>query len=178
MCRGKERKSGPRFLCCGKVFVHSVSGCVHQTSLLVFSILQPFSFPRGTCVAVPSDWEGCRSASCCRVRSRLSCWAPDGDEGSAGPDAWHSLTALRARDFAVASVRRANSVPPACVVALQVFFVYSRGVSLAVSYHMHVVCRQWDSPFSSKERQVLGLAKRHLGGKPDDISIVLASVTK
>lgn len=35
---------------------------------------------------------------------------------------------------------------------------------------------RWASPFSTKEREVLGLTRRHLGGKPDDISVVLASV--
>ncbi|KFG59966.1 putative protein phosphatase 2C, partial [Toxoplasma gondii RUB] len=35
---------------------------------------------------------------------------------------------------------------------------------------------RWASPFSTKEREVLGLTRRHLGGKPDDISVVLAAV--
>ncbi|KEP64379.1 UNVERIFIED_CONTAM: protein phosphatase 2C, putative [Hammondia hammondi] len=37
---------------------------------------------------------------------------------------------------------------------------------------------RWASPFSTKEREVLGLTRRHLGGKPDDISVVLATVVR
>ncbi|RQX68559.1 putative protein phosphatase 2C, partial [Toxoplasma gondii CAST] len=37
---------------------------------------------------------------------------------------------------------------------------------------------RWASPFSTKEREVLGLTRRHLGGKPDDISVVLAAVVR
>ena len=38
------------------------------------------------------------------------------------------------------------------------------------------MCSKWDSPFATKERELLGLLPRHLGGKPDDITVVVAVV--
>ncbi|CDJ44500.1 protein phosphatase 2C, putative, partial [Eimeria tenella] len=35
---------------------------------------------------------------------------------------------------------------------------------------------KWNSPFASKERELLGPMPRHLGGKPDDISLVVGVV--
>ncbi|KAL8426038.1 hypothetical protein Efla_001956 [Eimeria flavescens] len=37
--------------------------------------------------------------------------------------------------------------------------------------------RKWCSPFAAKEREFLGLVPRHLGGKPDDISVVVGVVS-